>query len=405
MNRKKLIYLFAIATIFINIVDTQAQLKAWGRNDFGQTANGNLTNQPQPVAVEISNVTDIGGGYYHTLFLRADGTISASGFNLYGQLGDGTNTQPETFTQVSGITTAESVAGGGFHSLALLTDGTVRSWGYNLDGQLGNNSTGDSPTPVTVKDLKDVIAVAAGLEHSLALKSDGTVWTWGNNANGQLGDNSQIQRITPVQVLTAPNTPLVGIIAISAGEFHSLALKFDGTVFIWGSNGHGQLGNGSRTPSSFLTAVQNTTLNNVVQIAAGAYHNAALKNDGSVFVWGRNTEGEAGNGSSGANGLIFQLTPVQSEVGGFVTDIRANGFHTLARKTDGSIFAWGSNLYGQIGDGSTDTTGCSCKAMPVQSAVGVGNAVFGAGSFHNFVGIAPIKQIKLKRLKRFFKRD
>ncbi len=134
-------------------------------------------------------------------------------------------------------------------------------------------------------------------------------------------------------------------------------------------------------------------MSNVVQIAAGAYHNVAMKDDGSVFVWGRNTEGEAGNGSSGANGLIYQLTPTRSELGGKVIDIRAGGFHTLARKTDGSIFAWGSNSFGQIGDGSINDTSCSCKATPVQSAVGTGNAIFGAGGFHNFA-INP--QIRMK---------
>lgn len=384
MNHKKLIYLLVITTIFININAVQAQVKAWGRNDYGQSVNGNLNNQPMPITVQMKNVTGIGGGYYHTLFLSADGTILASGLNSYGQLGDGTNQQPETFVQVTGISGAAQAAGGGFHSLALLTDGTVRSWGYNFYGQLGNNNISDSSTPVTVAGMDNVIAVAAGLEHSLALRSDGTVWSWGNNTNGQLGNDSQMQRDTPVQVLTAPNTPLTEIIAVSAGEFHSIALKSDGTVFVWGNNGHGQLGNDSTEPSSVLTAVRNNSLSRVVQIAAGAYHNAAMKDDGSVFVWGRNTEGEAGNGSSGANGLIYHLTPTRSEIGGKVIDIRAGGFHTLARKADGSIFAWGSNSYGQIGDGSINDTNCSCKATPVQSAVGTGNAVFGAGGFHNF---------------------
>lgn len=401
MNPKKLTFLFAVAAIFINIADVPAQLRSWGRNDFGQTGNGNVTNQPSPIVINIGSVTGIGSGYYHTLFLRADGTIAASGFNLYGQLGDGTNAQPETTTQVAEISTAAQAAGGGFHSLALLTDGTVRAWGFNAYGQLGNDSTIDSPTPVTAAGLENIVAVAAGLEHSLALKSDGTVWAWGNNSSGQLGDNSQIRRGAAVRVLTSPNTPLTGIIAVSAGEYHSLALKSDGTVYVWGSNGHGQLGNDSTAPSIVLTAVRNTTLSSVVQIAAGAYHNVALKNDGSVFVWGRNTEGEAGNGSSGANGLIYQLTPVQSEVGGNVVDIRARGFHTLARKSDGSIFAWGSNLYGQLGYGTIDTTGCACQPTPVQSQISAGGSVFAAGSFHNFAAGTPTDKSKSKKRRIF----
>ena len=196
------------------------------------------------------------------------------------------------------------------HTVALKSNGTVWAWGANSNGQLGNNSTTDSHVPVQVTGLTGVTAVAEGNGNTVALKSDGTVWAWGANSNGQLGNNSTTDSHVPVQV-----TGLTGIVtAVAAGYSDTLALKSDGTVWAWGSNSHGQLGNNSTTDSH--VPVQVTGLTGVTAVAEGyATTTVALKSDGTVWAWGYNSEGEAreqlhdrqprsgaGDGAHGRNG-------------------------------------------------------------------------------------------------------
>ena len=205
-------------------------------------------------------------------------TLSAWGNNYFGQLGDGTygnnRTTPVEVSDLHGAQ-VKTLAGGQGHTLALKSDGTVLAWGYNRDGELGDGTNEDSPTPVRVKDFHDptgnlsgVQAIAAGSSHSLALKDDGTVWAWGYNFDGQLGDGTKANSPKPVRV-----GKLGGVEAIAAGAFFSLALKEDGTVWAWGANDEGQLGNGTKTLGSNTlgtnTPGQVKNLGGVKLIAAG----------------------------------------------------------------------------------------------------------------------------------------
>ena len=156
-------------------------------------------------------------------------------------------------------------------------------WGYNNRGQLGNGTTTDSDTPAAVTGLSNVEHIAAGKEHMLALKTDGTVWAWGYNNYGQLGNDTTTNATTPVQVKTATGNNLSDIVEISAGEAHSLALKADGTVWAWGCNTNGRLGDGTQTHSH--TAIQVIGLSDMTDITAGGRHNLAIKNDGTVWAW------------------------------------------------------------------------------------------------------------------------
>jgi alpha-tubulin suppressor-like RCC1 family protein len=183
--------------------------------------------------------------------------------------------------------------------------------------------------------------VAAGQYHSLAAKGDGTVWAWGYNGNGQVGDGSTTRRTTPVQV-----SGLSGVTAVAAGVSHSLALKGDGTVWAWGYNSNGQLGDGTATQRT--APVQVSGLTDVIAIAAGDTHSLALKSDGTIWTWGSNTKGQLGDGTT-----TERRAPVQ--VAGFsggATIAGGNG-HTVAAKSDGSVWAWGSDVYGQLGNGTT----------------------------------------------------
>ncbi|MFD0958138.1 RCC1 domain-containing protein [Paenibacillus chungangensis] len=227
----------------------------------------------------------IAAGAYHSLALKADGSVVAWGSNSKGQLN-------VPAVAKSGVV---SIAAGNHHSLALKADGSVVAWGDNTRGQ----------TTVPAAAESGVVAIAAGNYHSLALKADGSVIAWGLNYQGQ--------RIVPAEAQS-------GVVSIAAGQFHSLALKADGSIVAWGSNIRGQ------------TTVPSGAASGVVSIAAGDTHSLALKADGKVVAWGSNFNGE-GN------------VPVEAESG--VVSIAAQSFNSLALKADGSVVGWGANSQGQ----------------------------------------------------------
>jgi alpha-tubulin suppressor-like RCC1 family protein len=201
----------------------------------------------------LNNVLTISAGQNNTLALKNDGTAWAWGRNDAGQIGNGTTTDALVPFQVQGpggvgfLNNVSAVSVGEVHSLALLSDGTVRAWGNNDHGQLGDGSTTTRLTPVQVSGLTNVLAISAGGHFSVALKSDGTVWAWGSGQNGQIGDGgSPTNRSTPVQVKGPGGVGFLdNVLAISASQDHTLALKYNGTVatvWAWGYNGFGQIG-------------------------------------------------------------------------------------------------------------------------------------------------------------------
>ena len=312
------------------LVRDGARAFAWGVNVLGQLGDNSVTNRSEPVAVSVptagvlsgKTVLDIAAGAYHSLALCSDGTVAAWGSNSDGELGDGSTTDrllPERVNTAEGVSalfgkTVVAIAAGWSHSLALCSDGTVAAWGHNGSGQLGNNTVNKSNVPVAVNTKagsalfgKTVVAIAAGNFHSLALCSDGTVVAWGYNIAGQLGDNTATDRAVPVAVNTAPGVSVLfgkTVAAIAAGTDHSLALCSDGTLAAWGANWSGQLGDGTTSGSLVPVAVNAeqglSALGGkiVTAIAAGATHSLALCSDGSVAAWGNNDSGKLGNNST-----------------------------------------------------------------------------------------------------------
>ena len=239
---------------------------------------------------------------------------------------------------------APQIATGYYHTLALHTDGTVYSWGQNTKGQLGNGSTAGRMAPILVSGLSRVKMVATGIRSSYAVKDDGTLWAWGMNENGQLGDGTTENRLLPVQITGIEGS----ITALSSGvAYHMLALTDRGEVWAWGLNTSGELGLGSGDPSSQKNVpVKVPGLTDVVAVAAGGWHSLALKSNGTVWAWGNNEFGSLGDGTL-ANSDVPKEVDIDS-----VVAISAGNSHSLAVKADGTVWSWGLNTWGMLGDGT-----------------------------------------------------
>ncbi|MBI2061726.1 MAG: hypothetical protein HYT87_18450, partial [Nitrospirae bacterium] len=324
-------------------------VKCWGYNVDGQLGDGTTTNRLTPTAVSsLSSSLAVAGGGNHACALLSDGTVQCWGKNQYGQLGDGTTTNRTTPVAVSTLSAAVAVAGGSSgHTCSLLSDGTVKCWGRNLYGQLGDGYSTDRQTPVTVTSLSGGLTLAGGLDHTCALLSDGTVKCWGRNQVYQLGDGTTANRLTPTAV-----SSLSGVVAVAAGSQHTCSLLSDGTAKCWGWNTNGQLGDGTATNRPTPTSV--SSLSGVIAIAGGGNasysHTCALKSDGTGWCWGFNNFGQLGDGTTAS-----KTTPiaVSTLAGGVVLTVGSGS--TCAVLSDGSARCWGGNGQGQLGDGTTTT--------------------------------------------------
>jgi|GEM_PF-4423759 len=347
----------------------------------------------------LSNINIVSQKVEHILALDAAGKVYAWGDNQYGQLGDdssgmdnislfpklvkGPNGDNTILSEITAISTGYSF------SLALKSDGTLYAWGSNEMGQLGDGTEGDNnitTLPTLVKGpeggdsvLTDIISIAAGNNHVLALKNDGTVFAWGKNNVGQIGDGTSgqdisgwvLKRVIPVQVKSAEDSYLTDVISIKAGDDFSLALKADGTVYTWGSNSNGQCGDGtSGTERLFPVQVKNSDgtgfLQNIRSISAGNQHCLALTEDDTVFSWGLNNAGQLGDSTSGTN----RLYPVQvlgingtGTMLNAITGIAAGNYISTAINNQGDVYSWGSNSSGQLAVGTSGFE--NNKSIPV----------------------------------------
>lgn len=353
----KKIYLLLAFTLIMGASNAQVIAAGWahsisicadstvmaeGNNDSGQLGENTTTNSNLPVSVSnLTGIITVSCGWNHSLALKSDGTVWAWGRNSDGQLGNGTNTNSSIPVQVSGLTGVVDIAGGGEHCLAVKTDGTVWAWGSNSSGELGDGTTTASNIPVLVSGSAGFDKVAGGAGHSLALKNDGTVWGFGSNGVGELGNGTNASSNIPVLAITLP-----GVTEISCGQNHSSCLNGDSTVSAWGDASFGQLGNGTITNSNVPTLVN--TLTNITYIAQGnmALHGLALKDDGTIWLWGHNGYGQLGNGS------IVQInSPIQLTAPTGITEVAVGNVHSMVTKDDGSVWIWGWNLYGNLGNG------------------------------------------------------
>ena len=401
-------------------IKTDGTLWTWGSNEFGQLGFGNNVNVNTPTQVgTATNWAFVSGGTLHSLAIKTNGTLWTWGNNQSGQLGDGSTSNRLSPVQIGSDTDWQKGSCGDLHTLAIKTDGTLWACGGNFQGQLGiGNSILSVNTPVQIGTDTDWELISSGYSHSMGVKTDGTLWAWGNNIVVQLGlGNSSFRLYTPEQVGTNTNWEYVSCGAdftislnsnntlwasginnhgqlgdistsvsrsspetvnssriwrdIASGNNYSIGIKSNGTIWSWGYNNYGQLGNGSYTSYSYPIQIGNDT--DWALLSCGSDHTSAIKTDGTLWAWGYNNYGQLGNSENTDHNY-----PLQIETGTNWATVSCGGNHTIAIKADRTLWAWGYNINGQLGDGTNIN-----RNYPVQIGTGTSWAKVSCGGSHS----------------------
>jgi alpha-tubulin suppressor-like RCC1 family protein len=346
-----------------NVLSNFVNLYAWGFNNNSQLGfqeTSSNSSSPLQVSGSFTDWIQVSGGSSHSLGVRANGTLWAWGFNNQGRLGDNTIVSKRSpVSVVGGFTDWVQASAGGAHSLGVRANGTLWAWGANANdlfgtgGLLGDNTIVSKSSPVSVVGgFTDWIQASAGGNHSLGVRANGTLWAWGANnifgTGGLLGDNTTVNKSSPVSVVGG----FTDWIQASAGSYHSLGVRANGTLWAWGSNGFasappGQLGdNTTVNKSSPVSVVGGFT--DWIQASAGFYHSLGVRANGTLWSWGRGLRGQLGD-----NTTIDKSSPV-SVVGGFTDWVQASASgHSLGIRANGTLWTWGYNSTGQLGDNTT----------------------------------------------------
>ena len=346
------------------------------------SSNGSLQDMRKPVqdalglnvagfqAGSIFTETSLSSGGDHLCVIYDDSSLNCWGDNEFGQLGDGTEIDRLTLSEVgldSGRT-AVSVSTGHQHTCAVLDDASLKCWGNNNFGQLGDGTTTSSSSPVSVSLSGVPVQVSAGKWHSCAVLDDASLECWGRNNDGQLGDGTNTDQSTPVSVSFGGGK----VLAVSAGGHHTCAVLDDWGVSCWGSNSNGQLGIGS-TPTTSNTPNSVTTGGNTVAVSAGGSHTCALLEDSSLKCWGANGKGQLGYGNTNELHDASSVGVVLSSV----ISVDLGDEHTCAIDSSNALHCWGGGTKGQIGDGSTSDSVTSPSAIDLGNVLGATSVAIG----------------------------
>ena len=360
------------------------EVSCWGQSDRGELGtNADPANDHSAVPVKIAGITDaiaVTAGLYHVCALHESGEVSCWGAGFFGQLGtdeivdDGYSAAP---VKASGISDAVALSAGFNHNCALHQTGEVTCWGSNINGQLGNGdplASTTSPTPVTVASPTSVSDVsydiAAGVSHSCTLK-EGKVLCWGNNLHGQLGNGESGAAANSSVPVEAEG--ITDAVAVGAGWEHTCAVHATGEVSCWGDDTSGELGNGE-TANSEPLPVKVIGLDDATDVTAGHWHTCALRSTGEVSCWGRNHDGQLGNDDMGVDSYVpVPVTGISDAV-----SVSVNGEHSCAVHATGEVSCWGDNWEGELGTGESGPNIQS--AVPVKVS-GVSDAVAVASGF------------------------
>ena len=317
----------------------------------------------------------VSAGENFSLGIKNDGTLWGWGQNgnKLG-LGLGNLLDQNLPIQIGTANDWATVSAGNVHSLAVKTNGTLWSWGNGQFGQLGNGIFNSATPNVTqVGTANDWLQVSAGNRFSLAIKTTGTLWSWGLNSTGQLGQNNVVNLNLPTQVGTANNW-----FRIDAGNQHSLAVDAFGFMYAWGNNTFGQLGDGTNTTS--LIPIVITSANNWSLVSAGYDHSMALNVNNILYTFGNNTNGQLCDGTNTASNTPIPISFSGAGTVSFYIAISAGNSFSLAIKNDNTLWSGGYNTSGQLGLGNN-------TAVNVLNQVGTNNnhLAISAGDTHSLV--------------------
>ncbi len=356
-------------------------LWVWGDNINGSALSINTTgNRSTPITTfaggtnwkQVHNTS-------HTAAIKTDGTLWVWGYNGNGQLGVNftTGTSPERSTPITtfaGGTNWKQVSTGYLNTAAVKTDGTLWTWGDNQSAQLGTNNVILRSTPVTTfAGGNNWKQVSCGNNHTAAIKTDGSLWIWGENFRGQLGINTNVSRSTPVTTFAGGNNWK----QVACGDEFTAAIKIDGTLWTWGFNQYGELGINENFASGLFidsrstpvtTFAGGTNWKSVTCVAyrfAGGSSTAAIKTDGSLWIWGSNASGKLGINTTTPGNIS---TPITTFAGGTNwKQVSCSRFNTLAIKTDGTLWIWGANGLGRLG---INDSNAASRLTPVTTFLG-----------------------------------
>lgn len=374
-------------------VNTEGSVKSYvwscGQNSYGELGHGDVILRKSFTRIscmDSRNIIGLGAGNEHTVFLTKCGKLYVSGYNDNGQCGSGTTQQVKTPIVLQGILENEDIAqvhayNGCEHTVALTRDGKIFSFGYNYRGQLGIGSTNSECVPRPVKSLlsRKVVNASCSYHHSYFLCSDGAIFSCGRNDCGQLGHGDCVDKKTPQHVQSSPKN----ITSISCGQFHTMCLADDGSVFGCGKNDYGQLGwesiDNVKVLTKFITGIPSDP-ENIIQVCCGYYHTMLLSGTGVVSGFGRNDYGQLGLGHVTPKVLIS--TTINSLRDKNATLISAGCYHTIIITANGMLYVFGRNNHGQLGTGDIEERH---SPHPVDDFVGKQILRVAAGFYHTVV--------------------
>ena len=340
-------------------ISTTGVLWAWGSNSSGETFPGPYAIT-SPIQIGVSSWTSVAAGASHTLGITVAGVLYGWGLNTSGQVGTGTATTTYTSpvavytAPVLSSWKQVSANNSGSHTVAIRSDGTLWAWGLNTSGQVGNNSATTVSSPVLVSGPSGAswLAASAGGGHSLGITTTGQLYGWGSNSSGQVGNNSGATVSSPVLVAAPAGLSNVSWSVISAGASHSLGIATTGLLYGWGASDNGQVGIYSLAASSSPVVISTPSIvYSWKQVSANnsGSHTVAIRSDGTLWAWGLNTSGQVGNNSATT---VSSPVLVSGPSGASWLAASAGGGHSLGITTTGQLYGWGSNSSGQVGTSS-----------------------------------------------------